>query len=36
MAVFFDDALYKRLVEETPKMKMITVATMIDKFKMCG
>lgn len=35
-AVFFDDVLYKRIVDETPKMKLITVATLIDKFKMNG
>ena len=35
-AVFFDETLYKRLIEETPKMKLITISTLIDKFKISG
>ncbi len=34
--VFFDETLYKKLLEEAPKMKLITVATMIDKFRITG
>ena len=35
-AVFFDEALYKRVSVDVPKMKLITVATLMDRFKLNG
>ena len=35
-AVYFDEASYKRLCDDVPKMKLITVATLIDKLKING
>ena len=34
--MFFDETLYKKLMDEAPKMKLITIATMMDKFRMSG
>ena len=35
-AVFFDEALYKRVTTDVPRMKLITVATLMDRFKING
>lgn len=35
-AVFFDEPLYKRVLVDAPKMKLVTIATLVDKFKIGG
>jgi small subunit ribosomal protein S25e len=35
-AVYFDETLYKRVLADTPKMKLITIPILVDKFKLNG
>ena len=35
-AVFFDETLYKRVLADAPKMKLITIPALVDKFKING
>ena len=35
-AVFFDETLYKRVLADAPKMKLITIPSLVDKFKING
>ena len=34
--MFFDENLWKRVSTDVPKMRLITVATLMDKFKING
>ena len=34
--MFFDETLYKRVLVDVPKMKLVTIAALVDKFKING